>query len=70
MVDGSGPRPRATARRARCCSRRSTSRATPKFATLRDGLAIAGERGTLATGLQGTPLAGKLRGEDRVRSAG
>ena len=33
----------------------------PRFATLRDGMAVAGERGTLATRLRGTPLAGTLR---------
>lgn len=32
----------------------------PRFATLRDGLAVAGERGTLATRLRGTALAGRL----------
>lgn len=33
----------------------------PKFAPVADGLAIAGERGTLADRLRGTPLAGNLR---------
>ncbi len=33
---------------------------TPKFTTIRDSLAVAGERGTLATRLRGTPLQGKL----------
>ena len=33
----------------------------PRFRAVRDGLAIAGERGTLATRLRGTPLAGRLR---------
>jgi len=35
--------------------------ATPRFQTILDGLPIAGEDGTLATRLQNTPLAGKLR---------
>ena len=34
---------------------------TPKFAPIRDGLAIAGQRGTLAPRFVGTPLAGNLR---------
>ena len=34
---------------------------SPKFAPIRDGLAIAGKRGTLATELRATPLAGNLR---------
>jgi D-alanyl-D-alanine carboxypeptidase/D-alanyl-D-alanine-endopeptidase (penicillin-binding protein 4) len=35
--------------------------ADPKFATLHDGLAVAGQRGTLATRLAGSSLAGTLR---------
>jgi D-alanyl-D-alanine carboxypeptidase/D-alanyl-D-alanine-endopeptidase (penicillin-binding protein 4) len=60
MVDGSGL---ARADRATCALLLAVlDRAgQPKFATLRDGLAIAGERGTLATTLRGTPLQGKLR---------
>jgi len=35
--------------------------AQSKFAPVRDGLAIAAQRGTLATRLRNTPLAGNLR---------
>ena len=35
--------------------------AQPKFGSIRDGLAIAGQRGTLAPRFVGTPLAGNLR---------
>jgi D-alanyl-D-alanine carboxypeptidase/D-alanyl-D-alanine-endopeptidase (penicillin-binding protein 4) len=59
MVDGSGL---ARQDRATCALLVATLNlaSTPKFATLRDSLAVAGERGTLATRLQGTPLQGKL----------
>jgi D-alanyl-D-alanine carboxypeptidase/D-alanyl-D-alanine-endopeptidase (penicillin-binding protein 4) len=33
---------------------------SPRFASIKNGLSIAGERGTLATRLRGTPLEGKL----------
>jgi D-alanyl-D-alanine carboxypeptidase/D-alanyl-D-alanine-endopeptidase (penicillin-binding protein 4) len=60
MVDGSGL---ARENRATCSLLLATLglASDPRFATLRDGLAIAGERGTLATRLRGTPLAGRLR---------
>ena len=59
MVDGSGL---ARQDRASCALLVATLNlaSTPKFATLHDALAVAGERGTLATRLQGTALQGKL----------
>jgi D-alanyl-D-alanine carboxypeptidase/D-alanyl-D-alanine-endopeptidase (penicillin-binding protein 4) len=60
MVDGSGL---ARQNRATCALLLAALglASEPRFATLHDGLAIAGERGTLATRLRGTPLAGTLR---------
>lgn len=59
MVDGSGL---ARQDRATCALLVATLNlaSAPKFATLRNSLAVAGERGTLATRMQGTPLQGKL----------
>ncbi len=59
MVDGSGL---AREDRATCALLVATLKLanTPKFATVRDSLAIAGERGTLASRLRGTALQGKL----------
>ena len=59
MVDGSGL---SRENRAPCSALLATLQLadTPKFATLRDGLSVAGERGTLANRLLGTPLEGKL----------
>jgi serine-type D-Ala-D-Ala carboxypeptidase/endopeptidase (penicillin-binding protein 4) len=59
MIDGSGL---AREDRATCALLVATLNlaATPKFATLRDSLAVAGERGTLATRLRGSALQGKL----------
>jgi D-alanyl-D-alanine carboxypeptidase/D-alanyl-D-alanine-endopeptidase (penicillin-binding protein 4) len=60
MVDGSGL---ARGNRATCTALLATLSLAnnPKLATLRDGIAVAGERGTLATRLEGTPLEGNLR---------
>jgi len=60
IVDGSGL---SRDDRATCNALLATlalGREDPRYATLRDGLAVAGERGTLATRLVGTPLAGRL----------
>jgi D-alanyl-D-alanine carboxypeptidase/D-alanyl-D-alanine-endopeptidase (penicillin-binding protein 4) len=59
MVDGSGL---ARGNEATCALLVATLNLyqTPKFAPLRSSLAIAGERGTLATRLRGTELQGKL----------
>ena len=60
IVDGSGL---ARADTVSCATLLQVLRlsTTPRLAAIRDGLAIAGERGTLATRLRGTPLAGNLR---------
>lgn len=59
MVDGSGL---SRDNRAPCSLLLATLglTGTPKFASIRSGLAVAGERGTLATRFRGTPLQGKL----------
>jgi D-alanyl-D-alanine carboxypeptidase/D-alanyl-D-alanine-endopeptidase (penicillin-binding protein 4) len=59
MVDGSGL---SRDNRAPCSLLLATLELarTPKFAGIREGLSIAGERGTLATRFRGTPLQGKL----------
>jgi D-alanyl-D-alanine carboxypeptidase/D-alanyl-D-alanine-endopeptidase (penicillin-binding protein 4) len=59
MVDGSGL---ARDNRVSCSLLSATLELaqTPKFASIREGLSIAGERGTLATRFRGTPLQGKL----------
>jgi D-alanyl-D-alanine carboxypeptidase/D-alanyl-D-alanine-endopeptidase (penicillin-binding protein 4) len=59
MVDGSGL---SRDNRAPCSLLLATLdlARTPRFASIRDGLSIAGERGTLATRFRGTPLQGKL----------
>ena len=60
MVDGSGLSQRDA---VPCATLQAILRLPndPKFAAIRDGLAIAGERGTLAPRFVGTPLAGNLR---------
>jgi D-alanyl-D-alanine carboxypeptidase/D-alanyl-D-alanine-endopeptidase (penicillin-binding protein 4) len=59
MVDGSGL---SRDNRAPCSLLLATLELarTPKFASIRAGLSVAGERGTLATTFRGTPLQGKL----------
>jgi D-alanyl-D-alanine carboxypeptidase/D-alanyl-D-alanine-endopeptidase (penicillin-binding protein 4) len=59
MVDGSGL---SRDNRAPCSLLLATLdlARTPKFASIREGLSVAGERGTLATRFRGTPLQGKL----------
>lgn len=59
MVDGSGL---SRDNRAPCSLLLATLELaqTPKFASIRSGLSVAGERGTLATRFRGTPLQGKL----------
>jgi D-alanyl-D-alanine carboxypeptidase/D-alanyl-D-alanine-endopeptidase (penicillin-binding protein 4) len=59
MVDGSGL---SRDNRAPCSLLLATLELaqTPRFASIREGLSIAGERGTLATRFRGTPLRGKL----------
>ncbi|MGZ6965745.1 MAG: D-alanyl-D-alanine carboxypeptidase/D-alanyl-D-alanine endopeptidase [Acidimicrobiia bacterium] len=59
MVDGSGL---SRDNRAPCSLLLATLELTrsPRFASVRNGLSVAGERGTLATRLRGTPLEGKL----------
>jgi D-alanyl-D-alanine carboxypeptidase/D-alanyl-D-alanine-endopeptidase (penicillin-binding protein 4) len=59
MVDGSGL---SRDNRAPCSLLLATLELarTPKFASIREGLSVAGERGTLATRFRGTPLQGKL----------
>jgi len=60
MTDGSGlaRQDRATCALLLAALGRASE---PRFATLRDGLAVAGERGTLATRLRGSALSGRLR---------
>jgi len=61
MVDGSGLAP---GNRLRCRTLVALLRAAarrPELAALREGLAVAGERGTLATQFVGTALVGRLR---------
>ena len=60
MVDGSGLSQRDA---VPCATLQAILGLTnrPKFAPIRDGLAIAGQRGTLAPRFVGTPLAGNLR---------
>ncbi len=60
MVDGSGLSQRDA---VPCQTLQAILRLTarPKFAPIRDGLAIAGQRGTLAPRFVGTTLAGNLR---------
>jgi D-alanyl-D-alanine carboxypeptidase/D-alanyl-D-alanine-endopeptidase (penicillin-binding protein 4) len=59
MVDGSGL---SRDNRAPCALELATLELakTPRFSSIRNGLSVAGERGTLATRLRGTPLQGKL----------
>ncbi len=59
MVDGSGL---SRDNRAPCSLLLATLELarTPKFTSIREGLSVAGERGTLATRFRGTPLQGKL----------
>jgi serine-type D-Ala-D-Ala carboxypeptidase/endopeptidase (penicillin-binding protein 4) len=59
MVDGSGL---SRENRAPCSLLLAALdlSSTPRFASIRSGLSIAGERGTLATSFRGTPLQGKL----------
>ncbi len=59
MVDGSGL---SRDNRAPCSLLLATLglAETPRFAAIRDGLSVAGEKGTLATRFRGTPLQGKL----------
>jgi D-alanyl-D-alanine carboxypeptidase/D-alanyl-D-alanine-endopeptidase (penicillin-binding protein 4) len=59
MVDGSGL---SRDNRAPCSLLLATLELarTPKFAGIREGLSVAGERGTLATRFRGTPLQGRL----------
>ncbi len=60
IVDGSGLSARDALRCATLVDVLDLTR-RPAFRTIRDGLSVAGERGTLAPRLQGTPLAGNLR---------
>lgn len=60
MVDGSGL---SRANRAPCSLLLATldlANSNPRFASIRNGLSVAGERGTLATRFRGTPLQGNL----------
>ncbi len=59
MVDGSGL---SRENRAPCSLELATLElmSQPRFAWMRKGMSVAGERGTLADSLRGTPLQGKL----------
>ncbi len=65
MVDGSGL---SRDNRAPCSLELATLSlmSRPRFAWIRKGMSVAGEHGTLAKSLIGTPLQGKLTAEDRI----
>lgn len=61
MVDGSGLAPGNRLSCRTLLAFLEVAARRPELAALRDGLAVAGQRGTLATQFVGTPLAGRLR---------
>ena len=66
LKDGSGPRPRQPGHVRAPSSPRSTSRERPEFATLYDGLPVAGRNGTLVDQLPRHPARGQVPGQDRI----